>query len=150
MDIEIPTVLTEWAIPIVSYQAFTDKIDALDKQIAKVDELVNVAPTALINEPWRREWRKYRRRWEVWRDSRASWITRVVAIEGHQRLARFEAGWVWWAGDLELRAKQLIPPTAPVRKPGGSLVKDIIEDITPTPVWWILGGAAALYVVTRK
>lgn len=148
-DFELPSVITDWSLPTLSYSAFTDKIDAIDKKVTELNGMVDQTPAGLVNETWRVEWRKYRRRWEIWRDSRATWISRVLALEGAQRLARFEAGYIYWAADFEKRSKQLVPPTEPVRKPGGSLAK-IIEDATPPQVWWILGGAAALYVLTRK
>lgn len=141
----------------LQYAVFTDALVSLDDKIGKLSKLVEIADETKLNYLWKREFRKFVLRWEAFRDSRATWISRVIAIGGIIKLSKFEYHFTYWAGDFERRTQQLIPLNTPVKRPNGSIVKEIAEEAgnaissaIPSEVWWILAGGVAIYAISRK
>lgn len=120
-----------------------NRIAALDNAIALLDGDIRASTAPRLNQAWRTEWDAFRRRWQIERDSYASFDARMFAWRVMPRIEDFENAYRRWAREYQERTKLAprVPGPAPVT-PFGAAV--------PAELWWILAGAVALYIVMNS
>jgi hypothetical protein len=128
---------------IITPGEIANRIAALDNAIALLDGDVRASTAPRLNTAWRTEWDAFRRRWQVERDSYATWDSRLFATRVMPRVEDFENAYRRWAREYQDRAK-----VAP-RVPGPAPVSDF-GAVIPAELWWILAGAAALYILVNS
>lgn len=120
-----------------------NRVHAIDNAIAVLDGDIRASTAPRLNASWRTEWDAFRRRWQVERDSYASWDSRLFAYSVMPRLDDFENAYRRWAREFQTRtgAAPHVPSPAPVTDFGAAV---------PAELWWILAGAVALYIVMNS
>jgi hypothetical protein len=129
---------------IVTPGEIENRIAALDKSVQALKVDVDRTPPTSLDAGWRFEWEAFLRRWAVERDSYATWDSRLFATRVIPRLEEFQAGYNFWARDFARKSGRVV--TVPVARPSEGMADAVI----PSQVWWILAGAAALYVLANS
>jgi hypothetical protein len=129
---------------VITPDAIKGKVEALDNAIAVLDGDIRSAPASKLSASWRAEWDAFRRRWAVERDSYANWSARLFATYVMPRLDAFESNYRYWAREYQRKTGR----SAAVAEPAE--VETMSASLVPDAVWWILGGVAALYVLTGR
>lgn len=128
---------------VVTPGEIANRIAALDNVVTTLDGDIRASSAPKLNALWRGEWDAFVRRWTVERDSYASWDARLFATRVMPRLDAFEASYRAWA--RQYRERTGIAPRLPDPAP----VTGMADALVPSEVWWILGAAAALWVLTQ-
>jgi hypothetical protein len=122
---------------------FADKLASLDRSIKVLASSIEAAPAARPNAAWRAEWRKFVRRWELERDSYASWMSRQFLVVANARLSKFEANYLWWAADFEKLTRKPVP--AKTATPTESVSASLMPDVG----WWIIAAGVVVYAFAK-
>jgi hypothetical protein len=129
---------------VVTPGEIADRIAAVDKSIQALAADIVRTVNPKLNPQWRAEWSAFMRRWAVERDSYASWSARLFATRVIPRVEQYQASYNWWARDFQRRTS--VAPTVPAP----AEVTDFSASMIPTEAWWILAGAAALWVLSKR
>lgn len=137
----------------VGYDPFisSSRVQALERAIKQLDKEVRATKAPRINTAWRRGWSGFVQRWQIERDSYASWGDKLSPIEGGARLDAFGNNYLWWAASFEERTGSAVKPTTP--EPDQDLSDDLgdaIGNIVPTPVWLIVGAGVLVFAYSRR
>jgi len=128
---------------VVTPQVIADRVAAINAAVAALDADVRRSSSPKLDTAWRAEWAAFTRRWQVERDSRAGWTSRLFAWEAMPRIDAYQGSYNWWARDFQKRTQSA--PTVPAPAD----VETFTMSIVPTPVWW-LGGAALVYWLIKR
>jgi hypothetical protein len=127
---------------MVTPGAIADRIAAIDAAVQALAKDVDTSASPKLGAQWRAEFHAFVRRWQVARDARAGWTSRLFNYDVGPEIDAFQNSLTWWARDFEKKGGRAptVPPPAPVEGPGGALI--------PDEVWWIAGGLALVWVLT--
>lgn len=121
-----------------------DRVAALDTAVQKLDADIKGANAPLLNAQWRTEWDAFMRRWALERDSYQGWTSRLFATRAMPRIDQFVDSYKTWARQYQTRTGQA-PQVSDIPKP-----ESASESLVPNEVWWLVGGAVVLLVLTRR
>jgi hypothetical protein len=120
----------------VSPGQFAARLRSVDQSIVILARAVKQSTEPKLNKPWRAEFSKFIKRWQVERDSYTDVLDRMLLMRATQRLDAFEQSYQFWAMQFEARTGVLL---------GDKPVVPMNETVFPVELWWILGAAALLY-----
>jgi hypothetical protein len=126
---------------VIGYEPFvsSSRVESLERGVSQLDAEIKASKAPRLDAKWRASWRAFVRRWQLERDSYASWGDRLSPVEGGKRLDAFGENYQWWAADFEARSGQAVARVAPVAT----------EGLVPNQLWLILGAAAVVFAFAK-